>query len=235
MPITPPRLLYDFLMARSDARGAARAMVAYARRLRCDGAPGQATVAEALAAYGVCAKNTLLMSMLQMRTRACVRGRRRCTQKASSWCVRASEAARAQPTHRVPAACAPTHPTRGLPPLCTRVRAELAINALAQLDEPSAWLDLLTDPWLAAHALPDAPPPPFPLGLTTTSTADAEEAGAEGRAGTGGAAVAARVASLCLTLQDLTAEYALMRGAAAVAASGTSPGACAPCALLLLL
>eukprot|EP00967_Tisochrysis_lutea_P017471 scaffold19797_cov24-Tisochrysis_lutea.AAC.1 len=34
-------------------RGAARAMVAYARRLRAEGPPGSATVAEALTAYGV--------------------------------------------------------------------------------------------------------------------------------------------------------------------------------------
>jgi hypothetical protein len=48
------RLLYDFLVSRSDMRGAARAMVAYARRLRADGASDHATVAEALSAYGVC-------------------------------------------------------------------------------------------------------------------------------------------------------------------------------------
>lgn len=54
------RLLYDFLVSRSDMRGGARAMVAYARRLRAEGPPGPATVAEALAAYGECLLCTLL-------------------------------------------------------------------------------------------------------------------------------------------------------------------------------
>ncbi|KAG2493301.1 hypothetical protein HYH03_008437 [Edaphochlamys debaryana] len=47
----PYRVLYDFLVCRGDFKGAARAMAAYAWRLRSEGATGEAAVAEALRAY----------------------------------------------------------------------------------------------------------------------------------------------------------------------------------------
>ncbi|GLI65510.1 hypothetical protein VaNZ11_009059, partial [Volvox africanus] len=47
----PYQVLYDFLVCRSDFKGAARAMTAYAWRLRSEAADTQATIAEALRAY----------------------------------------------------------------------------------------------------------------------------------------------------------------------------------------
>ena len=46
----PYRVLHDFLVSRSDIKGAARAMLAWARRLRGEAPPGAA--ADAMAAYG---------------------------------------------------------------------------------------------------------------------------------------------------------------------------------------
>ncbi|GIL75858.1 hypothetical protein Vretimale_5570 [Volvox reticuliferus] len=47
----PYQVLYDFLVCRNDFKGAARAMTAYAWRLRSEGSDTQATIAEALRAY----------------------------------------------------------------------------------------------------------------------------------------------------------------------------------------
>ncbi len=46
------QVLYDFLVCRGDYRGAARAMAAYAWRLRAEAPSTAEAVAEALRAYG---------------------------------------------------------------------------------------------------------------------------------------------------------------------------------------
>eukprot|EP00967_Tisochrysis_lutea_P105136 scaffold160075_cov18-Tisochrysis_lutea.AAC.2 len=47
--------------------------------------------------------------------------------------------------------------------VCVSPVSELALNALALQDPEDAWLDVHSDPWLAAHTVPGASPPAFPL------------------------------------------------------------------------
>ncbi|GFR47203.1 hypothetical protein Agub_g8883, partial [Astrephomene gubernaculifera] len=57
----PYKVLYDFLVCRSDYKGAARAMAAYAWRLRAEASSSEAAVSEALRAYDLAINSLSLL------------------------------------------------------------------------------------------------------------------------------------------------------------------------------